>query len=211
MTTDAGTTAGRRSNRRGAATREAMLDAALTALASGEPGSVSANRIAKDIGATWGTVKYQFGDVDGLWAAVLRRTAERRGELPYRADETTPLAQRVHEIVEMLFTGLTTVDSRAIENLRTALPSDHVELERLYPQTAAEFSSWKDAWARSCEKAFADLDVDPARVRDVAAFIPGAMRGLVSESRLGSYQDDTLARRGFANAIVAYLGHSPRG
>src|SRR6201987_2132771 len=69
---------GRRPNRRGNATRESMLKAALKSLASGEPGSVSANRIAKDIGATWGAVQYQFGDTDGFWAAVLHRTAERR-------------------------------------------------------------------------------------------------------------------------------------
>lgn len=198
-------TSGRRANRRGMATREAMLDAALRALASGEPGSVSANRIAKEIGATWGAVKYQFGDVDGLWAAVLRRTAERRGELPYREHNTAPLAQRVIEIVEVLFHGLTTVDSLAIENLRAALPRDHEELERLYPQTAAEFASWKESWADACQKAFADLDVDPVRVREVAAFIPGAMRGLVSEAQLGSYQDDDVALRGFAKAVVAYL------
>src|ERR1700756_5913674 len=69
---------GRRPNRRGNATRESMLEAALRSLASGEPGSVSAHRIAKDIGATWGAVQYQFGDIDGFWAAVLHRTAERR-------------------------------------------------------------------------------------------------------------------------------------
>ncbi|GAB92004.1 TetR/AcrR family transcriptional regulator [Gordonia rhizosphera] len=205
MTTEAGSGA-RRTNRRGLATREAMLDAALEALASGEPGSVSANRIAKAAGATWGTVKYQFGDVDGLWAAVLRRTAERRGGLPYRENNTAPLAQRVTEIIETLFVGLTSsVDARAIENLRAALPREHAELERLYPKTAAELASWKETWAQACAKAFADLDVDPARVREVAAFIPGAMRGLASESQLGSYQDEELARRGLANAIVAYL------
>ena len=43
--------AGRRPNRRGAATRESMLEAALKSLASGEPGSVSANRIAREVGA----------------------------------------------------------------------------------------------------------------------------------------------------------------
>ncbi|NDZ92617.1 TetR family transcriptional regulator [Streptomyces sp. SID6673] len=205
MTTRAGVS-GRRTNRRGVATRQAMLDAALRSLASGGPGSVSANRIAKDIGATWGTVKYQFGDVDGLWAAVLRRSAERRGELPYRENNTAPLHQRVAEIVEMLFVGLTTsVDARAIENLRAALPRDHAELERLYPNTAAELASWKESWARSCQKAFADLDVDPVRVREVAAFIPGSMRGMASEAQLGTYSDLDEARRGLTNAIVAYL------
>ena len=65
-------------NKRGQATRETMLEAAVRSLATGDPGAVSANRIAKEIGATWGAVQYQFGDVDGFWAAVLHRTAERR-------------------------------------------------------------------------------------------------------------------------------------
>ncbi|MEE4024898.1 TetR/AcrR family transcriptional regulator [Gordonia sp. PKS22-38] len=204
MTSEAGTE-GRRTNRRGRSTREAMLDAAVTALASGEPGSVSANRIAKETGATWGTVKYQFGDVDGLWAAFLRRTAEHRGELPYRENNSAPLADRVADIIDILFVGLTSTEARAIENLRAALPRDPTELERSYPATAAELASWKDSWANACQKAFADLDVDPVRVREVAAFIPGAMRGLVSEARLGTYSDLDEARRGLTNAIVAYL------
>ena len=87
---------GRRTNRRGHATRESMLEAALKSLASGEPGSVSANRIAKEIGATWGAVQYQFGDTDGFWAAVLHRTAERRAAtLSTTARPDAPLHERV--------------------------------------------------------------------------------------------------------------------
>ncbi len=185
-----------------------MLEAALRSLASGEPGAVSANRIAKEIGATWGAVKYQFQDADGLWSAVLRRTAERRGELPVVFDAGAPLRDRVAATVETLYRGLTSTDSRAIETLRTALPRDRAELERLYPRTAAELLSWGEAWEAACQKAFADLDVDPARVREVAAFLPGAMRGIVSERQLGTYTDLDEARRGLTNAIVAYLEHS---
>ncbi|MCV7432369.1 TetR/AcrR family transcriptional regulator [Mycolicibacterium bacteremicum] len=199
----------RRTNRRGQASRETMLEAALQALASGEPGSVSGNRIAKDAGATWGTVKYQFGDIDGLWAAVLQYTAQRRGELPSRAAPHGTLAERVAGILDLLYDGLTATDSRAIENLRAALPRDRAELERLFPQTAAEFASWQLTWIESCQKAFADLEVDSARVREVALFIPGAMRGITSERQLGSYIDLDEARRGLSNAIVCYLQTSP--
>ena len=92
------TTTGRRPNRRGHATREAMLDAALRSLATGDPGAASANRIAKEIGATWGAVKYQFGDIDGLWAAVLRRTAERRGDaaVAHRSGRPAARTRRHH-------------------------------------------------------------------------------------------------------------------
>ncbi|ORA32673.1 TetR/AcrR family transcriptional regulator [Mycobacterium aquaticum] len=195
----------RRTNRRGQAGRESMLDAAVHALASGAPGSVSGNRIAKDAGATWGTVKYQFGDIDGLWAAVLRYTAERRGQMPAHAVPHGTLRQRVTGILDVMYHGLTATDSRAIENLRAALPRDRDELERLYPQTAAELASWQRTWIEDCQKAFADLDVDPARVREVALFIPGAMRGITSERQLGSYIDLEEARRGLSNAIIAYL------
>ncbi|WP_304105868.1 TetR/AcrR family transcriptional regulator [Mycolicibacterium bacteremicum] len=199
----------RRTNRRGQASRETMLEAALQALASGEPGSVSGNRIAKDAGATWGTVKYQFGDIDGLWAAVLQYTAQRRGELPSRAAPHGTLAERVAGILDLMYDGLTATDSRAIENLRAALPRDRAELERLFPQTAAELASWQLTWIESCQKAFADLEVDSARVREVALFIPGAMRGITSERQLGSYIDLDEARRGLSNAIVCYLQTSP--
>lgn len=206
----------RRPNRRGQATREAMLDAALRTLATGDAAAASANRIAKDAGATWGAVKYQFGDIDGLWAAVLARTAERRGQLApalfartligkSRTTPEAPLRARVAAIIDVLFDGLSAPDSRAIETLRAALPRDGAELERLYPRTAAELQSWGQSWIAACQTAFADVDVDPERVREVASFIPGAMRGLVSERQLGSYYDLDLARRGLTNAIVTYL------
>ena len=198
--------AGRRPNRRGHATRESMLEAALKSLASGAPGSVSANRIAKEIGATWGAVQYQFGDTDGFWAAVLHRTAERRAATfttPVQCD--APLRERVGAIIDTLYRGLASPDSRAIENLRAALPRDPRELERLYPRTAAELFSWGKSWLETCQNAFAGLDVDPDRVREVAALIPGAMRGLVSERQLGSYADLDMARRGLTNALAAYL------
>lgn len=195
----------RRTNRRGQATRDSMLDAALRALATGDAAAASANRIAKDAGATWGAVSYQFGDIDGLWAAVLRRTAERRGHLPSQATPGAPLRERVAAIIDLLFDGLTAPDSRAIETLRMSLPRDGAELERLYPQTAAELQSWGRSWIEACQTAFADVDVDPERVREVASFIPGAMRGLASERQLGTYSDLDMARRGLTNAIVAYL------
>ncbi|GGF37062.1 TetR/AcrR family transcriptional regulator [Williamsia phyllosphaerae] len=206
--TDAGVT-GRRTNRRGTATRESMLDAAVTSLASGDPGSVSGNRIAKDIGATWGTIKYQFGDIDGFWAAVLRHTALRRGELPASAPADADLHTRVSTIIDNLYAGLSGTDSRAIETLRAAMPRDRTEFEHRFPATANEFASWRQAWLDTCMRAFAGLDVDPDRVAEVAAFIPGAMRGITSERQLGTYTDLDLARRGITNAIVAYLKPTP--
>jgi AcrR family transcriptional regulator len=195
----------RTSNKRGMATREALLSAAVEALATGDPNAVSANRIAKTIGVTWGTVQYQFGDADGLWAAVLQHTAQRRAGVFTAADTGEPLRTRVAAIIDTLYEGLDAPDSRAIENLRAALPRDPAELEHSYPATAAELRSWGRSWSEICQKAFADLQVDPERVNKVAVFIPGAMRGLVSEKQLGSFNDLDIAREGLTSAIVAYL------
>ena len=79
------------------------------------------------------------------------------------------------------------------------------ELEREFPLTAAEFASWKPGWDDACERAFADLDVDPARVRQMAALIPAAMRGLTSERMLGTYGNLDDARTGLIDALVALL------
>jgi AcrR family transcriptional regulator len=196
---------GRRANKRGIASRESMLEAAITSLATGDPAAVSGNRIARDIGSTWGVIKYQFGDIDGLWAAVLRHTAEKRGDLPAGIKPTGTLQERVSALIRTMATGLREPESLAIETLRAALPRDHAELERDYPRTAAELSSWKPSWDKACERAFADLQVDPVKIRQVAALVPAAMRGITSERTLGTYGDLDDALDGLIGALVAYL------
>ena len=92
------TTTPRRANKRGQATRDSMIRAAIAALATGDPTAVSGNRIAREIGATWGVVKYQFGDIDGLWAAVLRHTADERGDLPANVKPGGTLEERASSV-----------------------------------------------------------------------------------------------------------------
>ena len=146
--------------------------------------------------------------VVGRRATPHRRTARRRAGA--HRSRAPPCANGWPASSTCSIDGLTAPDSRAIETLRSALPRDGAELERLYPQTAAELASWGRSWIEACQKAFADVDVDPDRVREVASFIPGAMRGIASERQLGSYYDLDEARRGLTNAIVNYLQHSRR-
>ena len=201
-----------RRNRRGDATRARMLAAALECLSSGDPDAVSANHVAKQAGATWGAVKYQFGDVDGLWAAVLDHLEERRGgPLSFPGAADTAVEARVGQIITTLWRGLDSPDARAIDTLRMALPRERAELEHKLPRTAEALASWQVSWVATCQAAFADLDLDPERVREVAALLPGAMRGLNSEAHLSTYSDLDLARRGLTRSIAAYLGESSGG
>jgi AcrR family transcriptional regulator len=184
-----------------------MLAAAVEALSTGDPTAVSANHIAKQVGATWGAVKYQFADADGLWAAVLHHIDDQRGVLVLPSGPARSLEKRVERIVSALWLGLETPEARAIDTLRMALPREREELEQKFPQTAAALAAWQAGWGEACQRAFADLDVDPDRIREIAALIPGAMRGLNSEAHLSTYADLGVARRGLSRAIAAYLGN----
>ena len=161
--------------------------------------------MARGAGATWGTVQHQFGDVDGLWAAVLEFVLADGGAMTPRRPGSPDLAARVDAILDLLWTAMDLPASRAIHHLRLALPRDRDELESAYPRTAAAIAHWDEAWTATVERAFDGLDVDPSRLARVRSLLPGAMRGLHSEQFLSSYTDPAEARAGLAGAITAYL------
>ena len=117
-----------------------------------------------------------------------------------------PLHERVGAIIDTLYRrpGVARIRARSRTCGRRcrATPPNSNASTRAPPPSC---SPGARAGCETCQNAFADLDVDPDRVREVAALIPGAMRGLVSERQLGSYADLDVARRGLTNALVAYL------
>ena len=196
---------GTRLNKRGLETREHLLRTALRLLAEGGPEATSASAVAREAGATWGTVQHQFGDVDGLWAAVLEYVLADRGALTPRMPDSADLAARVDAILDLLWNAMDRPASRAIHHLRLGLPQQREELETAYPRTAAVIAQWDEAWTETVQRAFDGLDVDPVRLARVRSLLPGAMRGLHSEQFLSTYTDPAEARAGLAGAITAYL------
>ncbi len=195
---------GTRLNRRGLETRETLLRTAVRCLADGGPESVSANLVARQAGVTWGTVQHQFGDVDGLWAAVLSSVSERAPAL-IPVSEPTSLGERVDEIVTLMWNAMDRPALRAIHNLRAALPRERAALETELPRTAEALLAWDAKWEQSVREAFAGFDVDAARLHRVRSLLPGAVRGIHSEQYLSSYADMDEARQGLAEAITEYL------
>jgi AcrR family transcriptional regulator len=196
---------GTRLNRRGLETRENLLRAALRALADGGPEAASASSVAREAGATWGTVQHQFGDVDALWAAVLEYVLADRAAMTPRLPDSPDLGARVDAVLDLLWRAMDLPASRAIHHLRLALPQGRDELEAAYPRAAAAIAHWDEAWTATVEHAFDGLDVDPVRLSRVRSLLPGAMRGLHSEQHLSTYTDPDEARAGLAGAITAYL------
>ena len=196
---------GTRLNKRGLETREHLLRSALRVLAEGGPDAASASSVARVAGATWGTVQHQLGDVDGLWAAVLEYSLAEGDAMTPRLPDSPDLADRVHAILDLLWTAIDLPASRAIHHLRLALPQQRDELESAYPRTAAAIAHWDEAWTETVEHAFDGLAVDQVRLAQVRSLLPGAMRGLHSEQFLSTYTDSDEARAGLAGAIIAYL------
>ena len=196
---------GTRLNKRGLETREHLLRSALRVLAAGGPDAASASAVAREAGATWGTVQHQFGDVDGLWAAVLEFVLADRDAMTPRMPDSPDLAARVDAILDLLWEAMDLPASSAIHHLRLALPQQRADLEAAYPRTAESIAHWDAAWTETVQRAFDGLAVDPMRLFRVRSLLPGAMRGLHSEQFLSSYTDSAEAREGLAGAITAYL------
>lgn len=196
---------GHKLNRRGLETRQTLIETAVRCLAAGGPESVSANLVARTAGVTWGTVQHQFGDTDGLWAALLESISERGGVLLPIPAAVTGLGERVTVIIDTIWNALDRPSLRAMYSLRSALPRERSELEAEYPLTAAALAGWDAKWDQACRAAFEGFDVDSVKLDRVRSMLPGAVRGLYDEQYLSSFTDFDQARRGLAEAITAYL------
>jgi AcrR family transcriptional regulator len=197
---------GSRLNRRGLETRRQILDVAERVLAEGGPDALSANRIAREAGVTWGTIQHQFGESDGLWAAVLDRLADDLTvRLPVASRRQTSLAGRVRAIVETLFAEHDTVNGRAVQTLRMSLPRDPTVLARDFPSSAKALRRCDDAWVAMVDELLLGLVPSKAKVRRVRVLIPVAVHGIHFNAHLSTLIDAEEARSALVETVVAYL------
>jgi AcrR family transcriptional regulator len=199
--------AGTRLNKRGLQTRARLLDVAIRCLADsgGEP--VSANRIAKDAEVTWGTVQHQFGDLDGLWVAVITEIHSRSwsSNPDTRPTRTPTLRERVDAVIDSVWNYLETTEGRALTALRTSLPARRSDIAVEYPRTAAAFAARELDWIQGFDYLMDGLDLDPDKLYRVRCLLPAAIRGLSNERQIGFTSDLEIARATLADAVVALL------
>lgn len=196
---------GAKLNKRGRETRARVISTAIEMLAETEHGGASANLIAKTAGVTWGTVQHQFGDVDGLWAAVLDELQHRRAMLPGDREPADSVAGRIRQIVDGLWDGMQTPEARAVSAIRNTLPPDTDELAAAYPLTAERFAAWDRHWRKIYARSFHGLSVDQRRLERVRELLPPAVRGLRHERNLSTWTDIDEAREGLIEATALYL------
>ncbi|MGV0592346.1 TetR/AcrR family transcriptional regulator [Mycolicibacterium porcinum] len=189
-------------------TRARLLDVAIRCLADsgGEP--VSANRIAKDAGVTWGTVQHQFGDLDGLWVAVITEIHSRSWSSNDPVMRGGTLHERVTTAIDSVWNYLDTTEGRALTALRTSLPARRSDIAAEYPQTAAAFAARELDWIQGFDYLMDGLDLDPDQLYRVRCLLPAAIRGLSNERQVGFTSDLEIARATLTDAVVALLSQA---
>jgi AcrR family transcriptional regulator len=197
---------GGRLNRRGQETRRQILKVAVRCLATGSPDAVSANLIAKEAGVTWGTIQHQFGDSDGVWAAVLDYVSDDvAATLPTAPKREGSLARRVTAIVDAIWLGFDAPNARAVQNLRMSLPRNRKALAKEFPATADALQRFDEVWTTIFDELLDGLVSSKAKLRRVRNLLPGALRGIHTQSHLSSFTDAGEAKKGLTEALVAYL------
>src|SRR5882757_626555 len=204
--------AGRRPNRRSESSRKHVLDVALRQLGSGGPDAVSVKLIAKEAEVTWGTIQYQFGDADGFWAATILHILDTAGPHIWARPSAGSVAERVAEVIDLLWNAFDSPYSTAVSTLRAALAKNRIELERAYPRTAEALDALEDTWLKQFREFFDGITVDPRHARQISALLPAALRGLHAERTFGSHLDIDDALAGLREAIILYMtpGPAPR-
>ncbi len=197
---------GNRLNRRGQETRRQILEVAVRCLANGGPEAVSANLIAKEAGVTWGTIQHQFGDSDGLWAAVVDHVAGKvASNLPAAPKREGSLARRVTVMVDSLWIGFDDPNARAVQNLRMSLPRDRGALADEFPATAEAWQRFDQIWTTIFDELVEGLVSSKTKLRRVRSLLPGALCGIHTQAQLSSLTDAGEAKKGLTEALVAYL------
>lgn len=206
MTADRSKNGGeRRPNRRGTSSRQNVLDVALRLLATGGPEAVSTNLVAKEAGVTWGTLQYQFGEADGLWAAVITYVLDTAGPRIWARPSAGSVEKRVNEVIDLIWNAFDSPYSAAISNLRSTLAKDRAELTQAYPRTAQALEALDDNLAQQFREFFDGIAVDPRRARHVSTLLPAALRGLHAERSFDSRVDISGALTGLREAVTLYM------
>src|SRR5689334_7787328 len=171
---------GTRLNRRGLETRHHILSCAVRLLAEGGDHPVTSGDIARAAGVTWGTIQHQFGDLDGLWAAVLEHCCRWLQELNVRP-MARALPARVGEVVDALWRVGASAEGRAVWRLRSALPLGHDSLGVAYPVTLGQLLQFEAIWHQVCDRLIGEAIEGPISERQrrgLRAFLPGAVHGI---------------------------------
>jgi AcrR family transcriptional regulator len=198
---------GTRLNRRGVESRQRFIRTAIDLLAETGSEALSPNLIARRAGFTWGTVQHQFGDADGVWAAILDSLLQRMQHFSrLQSPPEASVRRRITFIVETVWKSFDSVEARAVQHIRHELPRDYAALAATYPKTEAIIRRWDVEWNAAWDRLFDDLPVPRAKLRRVRNLIPSALRGLYNTPRESmAFTDVEDGRRGLIDALVAYL------
>jgi AcrR family transcriptional regulator len=192
---------GRRATDRSRRTRERVIQAAAACIAEEGFAAAHANRIAERAGVTWGVLQYHFGDVAGLFAAVLARGMEEvEGGFAALRIESDDRRERVAAVVDagwrIFRSPLARAATEIVVNARSRRDEGGPREETLRRMTRA--------LARLARSSLAEaLGAPPPRGAD--GLLLAALRGFALAMMMQPADYDFAAeRRALAEGIVRY-------
>jgi AcrR family transcriptional regulator len=183
-----------RTKARKAATREAIVAAALSQVTAGGYASAGVHAVARRAGVAVGTVYRHFPSKGELFAEVFRRASQRELDVVVEvsAADGRPARERIAAAVEAFCRRA--LAGPVLAYALIAEPVDPaVESERLRLRTG-----YRDAFATVLEDGVAQKELRPHDTRTVAAALVGAL----GEALVGPL---SARRRGSKEALVATL------
>lgn len=150
-------------------------------------------------------MQHQFGDLDGLWVAVISEIHSRSWASNQPPTRSGTLRERVANVIDSVWTYLDTTEGRALTALRTSLPARRSDIAVEYPRTAAAFAARELDWIQGFDYLMDGLELDPDKLYRVRCLLPAAIRGLSNEREIGFTSDLDIARAALTDAVVALL------
>ncbi|BBX27966.1 TetR/AcrR family transcriptional regulator [Mycolicibacterium alvei] len=150
-------------------------------------------------------MQHQFGDLDGLWVAVITEIHSRSWSPDDEITRSDTLRERVTAAIDSVWAYLDTTEGRALTALRTSLPARRSDIAAEYPLTAAAFAARELDWIQGFDYLMDGLDLDADQLYRVRCLLPAAIRGLSNERQVGFTSDLEIARATLTDAVVALL------
>ena len=179
---------------------------AVEVLAGGGPESVSANLVAKQAGSPGAPSSTSSATPTGCGPRSSTTSASPPTGGSQRSRPAVPRVRRSAPSSKSLWDGYGTPPSRAVRNLRVALPHDPDVLRRDYPRTAASLHEFKREWNPPSTGSSRGWQPRPRRCRTrPRSLLPERGARPAPPTAAGKGIDPNEAKRGLIDALVAYL------
>jgi AcrR family transcriptional regulator len=197
----------RTQEQRRAATREALLNAAIDSICEIGLNATTLGMIADRARVTRGALQHHFGSRDDVLAAVIEVVRELNFDIDLAATRALPLGERIDAILACYRAAFTSKPFLAALNIWLGIQGEPALLERLQGIIASMQPRIQEIWLR----VFEDLDLDPRQLQSARRIVMSTVRGYTIQQMFGvdsDWDSDAAALRSML--LEHFLRQMPR-